>query len=104
MFTTTVEFSVNAPVLGIGSDVSPALDALVARWQDDPVVAGVAVKWMALPRAGENLFGAAKVRVDLQADTKLALRKAYDRLTLQVTRNGKFRLSGRGCVLMDMFG
>ena len=57
MFATTVEFSVDAPVASVGSDVSPALDALVARWREDPVVSSVAVEWKAFPRPGDALIG-----------------------------------------------
>jgi hypothetical protein len=103
MFTTTAEFNVDAPVVGVGSEESPALDALVARWRSDQAVSTVAVEWKALPRAGDALVGAAEVRVVLRGDSRAALRKAYDRLTRQITREGSLRLGGRTCVLTDMF-
>ena len=103
MFATTAEFSLEAPVAGVGSEVSPALDALVARWRDDPAVSSVAVEWKALPHAGDALIGAAEVRVGLRGNSRAALRNAYDRLTRQVARGGSLRLGGRSCVLTDMF-
>ena len=103
MFATTAEFSLDAPVAGVGSEASPELDALVARWRGDPAVSSVAVEWRALPRPGEVLVGAAELRVGLRADTREGLRAAYDRLTRQVARAGALRLGGRSCVLTDMF-
>src|SRR5262245_25892554 len=103
MLATTVEFSMDAPVVGVGSEESPALDTLAARWRDDPAVTAVAVEWKSLPREGDALIGAAEVRVGLHGENRAALRKAYDRLTRQITREGSLRLSGRTCVLTDMF-
>jgi hypothetical protein len=103
MLATTVEFSVRAPVAGVGSEVSPELDALVARWRNDSEVSSVAVEWKALPRAGGALVGAAEVRVGLCAESRAALRKAYERLTRQVTREKSMLLGGRTCVLTEMF-
>lgn len=103
MFATTVEFNVDAPVTSLGSEESPALEALLARLRDDPAVSEIAVDWKALPRAGEILLGAAEVRVVLCGESRAALRKAYDRLTLQITRESTLRLNGRTCELTDMF-
>src|SRR4051812_15391011 len=103
MFVTTVEFSVGAPVAGPGSEVSPALDALVARWRNDPEVSSVVVAWKALPHAGGLLIGAADVRAGLRAESRAALRKTYDRLARQLSQDGALRLGGRSCVLTDLF-
>jgi hypothetical protein len=104
MLETTVEFCVSAPVAGVGSDVSPTLDALASRWRDDPSVSSVAVEWKALPREGGALIGSAELHVGLRAQTRPMLRRAYERLTRQVARNGDLRFGGRNCVLTDMFG
>jgi hypothetical protein len=101
--TTTVEFSVEAPVADVGSEDSPALDALVTRWRDDPEVSAVVVEWKSLPRAGDELIGVAVVQVCLRGGSRLILRRAYDRLTQQITNEGSLRLGGRSCVLTDMF-
>jgi hypothetical protein len=103
MLATTVEFNVRAPVTGAGSEESPVLAGLVARWRNDPTVSAVAIEWKALPREGDSLIGAADVRVDLRGDSRASLRKAYERLTLQITREDGLRLAGRRCVLTDMF-
>lgn len=103
MLTTTVEFNVESPVASVESRASTALDVLVARWRKDPAVSSVTVDWKALPRTDDSLVGCAEVRVSLQADTHLALREAYERLTRHVTRAGALRLSGRGCVLTELF-
>src|SRR5262245_49011621 len=103
VFATSVEFSVAAPVVGVECTTSPTLDALVARWRDDPEVSSAAVEWKSLPRAGDALIGVAELRVGLCADTRLGLQKAYNRLTRQVTGDSTLRLSGRSCVLSEMF-
>ena len=103
MFATTVEFNVDAPVAGVGSEVSLPLEALVARWRADRAVSSVAVEWKALPRAGESLIGAADLRVGLHAETRELLRTAYDRLTRQVVRARPLRLAGRSCSLTDLY-
>ena len=103
MLKTTVEFSVDAPVLGIGSETSPELDALIARLKEDKAVASVAVEWKALPRfPSEPLAGAARIRVGIYGKTHTALRRTYARLTREVMKP-PFRLSGRSCVLTDMY-
>ena len=103
MLATTVEFNIGAPVTGTGSEESPVLAGLVARWRNEPTVAAVAVEWKALPREGDSLIGVADVRVDLRGESRASLRKAYERLTRQVTRESGLRLGGRRCVLTEMF-
>jgi hypothetical protein len=104
MFSTTVKFGIRAPVIELGSKTSPILDALIDRWNKDSVVSSVAIEWKSVPRSGESLIGIAEIQVQLKAETRDLLRKTYERLTRQITRDGSLQLSDRGCVLTEMFG
>ncbi|MCA9113249.1 MAG: hypothetical protein KDA52_25070, partial [Planctomycetaceae bacterium] len=81
MFATTVEF--NIKVSDAIGQASVDLDALVARWGADPQVSSVAVEWKSTSQSGS---GHADVNVSLNGDSRGHLRKAYERLTRQITK------------------